>query len=514
MADKKINKVILTILDGWGYTTEHTEYNGIEIGQTPVWHRLVRDNPISNLITFGLDVGLPKGQMGNSEVGHTGIGAGRIVFQELPKINNAITSGSFDQEDQIVKALKCAKEHNSTLHVMGLYSDGGVHAHIDHFLYTAKVFAKNNLQVKLHIFTDGRDTPPQSAINEVPKLEELLRKYPNIQLASVCGRYYSMDRDNRWDRIELAYNAMVSAKGDVATSLEMLLKDSYEKNITDEFIKPTVIKDYQGMKDNDIIVMINFRTDRAREILDALVEPEFEHFKRTNLIKFAHCLGMVSYSSALDQYMRAIYRNDNLKNTLGEFLSFNDLKQLRVAETEKYPHVTFFFSGGKEEKFIGEDRILIDSPKVATYDLKPEMSAKEITTNLVAALDSQNYDFIVVNYANGDMVGHTGVLEAVAKATSTVDECLQELEKAVIANNYIWLIIADHGNCETMWDFTNNVPHTQHTTNLVKTVLVNQPKSANFTLKDGRLADIAPTILDLMNLKKPLEMNGNSLLKK
>ena len=506
-------KVLLTILDGWG-EDKPTPYNAVEQGDTKTWHRLLKDNLNSQLITFGLDVGLPEGQMGNSEVGHTNIGAGRIVFQELPRVNKAIADKSFEKNPKIQNAISQLKDSKKSIHIMGLFSNGGVHSHIDHILYCAKLFASSGISVKLHLFSDGRDTPPQSAVDYSSVLESLLKEYTNISLATLCGRYYAMDRDNRWDRVELAYRAIVLADAPKFSNYNDVLQSSYKNNLNDEFVLPSVIGNYNGVQDDDMLFMVNFRTDRAREILDALVVEDFKGFDRKKVIKFTKSLGMVSYSDNLAKNLNIIFEQINLKNGLGEWLAHKNLKQLRVAETEKYPHVTFFFSGGREEKFNGEDRILVPSPKdVPTYDLKPEMSAFEITDKLVDAIDSKKYDFIVVNYANGDMVGHTGVLEAAKKATEAVDKCLTKLEKAVIENDYIWILIADHGNCETMWDVANNVPHTQHTTNLVKCVVVNHKGFAK-SITDGKLADVAPTILDLMNVEQPVEMNGCSLLKK
>ncbi|MDR0484342.1 MAG: 2,3-bisphosphoglycerate-independent phosphoglycerate mutase [Alphaproteobacteria bacterium] len=511
---KSTQKLILTILDGWGYTQEHPEFNAIEAGKTPNWHKLLTSNPSANLITFGEDVGLPEGQMGNSEVGHTNIGAGRVVYQELPRINKAIKDGEFDNNPKIQKAIAEAKATKAKVHIMGLYSSGGVHSHLNHLIHSSEVFAKSGVEVVLHLFTDGRDTPPQSAITYNQQLNDLLSKYPNIKVGTVSGRYYAMDRDKRWERIELAYNAMVlgTAEKTFNTFMEVL-EDSYANSINDEFVKPAVIKGYEPMKDNDIVFMINFRTDRARQILDSLFIADFNGFNRKKVIKFGYSLGMVSYSDTLKEKLNTVFEAENLNNSLGEWLAKQKLTQLRVAETEKYPHVTFFFSGGRENPYEGEDRILVPSPKVATYDLQPEMSAYGITEQLTKCMKEKSPDFIVVNYANGDMVGHTGVMAAATKAAETVDKCLADLEKAVIENDYIWIIIADHGNCETMWDFTNNVPHTQHTTNLVKIVLCNQ-HGTNFTLADGKLADVAPTVLNLMKVELPAEMDGKSLLKK
>jgi 2,3-bisphosphoglycerate-independent phosphoglycerate mutase len=502
-------KVLLTILDGWGKTEENTKFNAIEVGSTPIWHRIIEENIKSTLITFGLDVGLPEGQMGNSEVGHMNIGAGRIVYQDLPKITLAIQNKTFDSNPNLLETLMIAKEKKSSVHIMGLFSTGGVHSHLDHYLYTAEFFAKHNIPVILHIFTDGRDTPPQSAINNLDPVENLLSKYSNIKLATISGRYYSMDRDNRWERTQEAYDAIVLGQSlHKSNSFKETLEENYKNNINDEFLKPTVIGSYNGINDNDVLCMINFRNDRVRQILNALLIANFNEFNRAKVIKFSNALGMVEYSNILNNHMKALFPPKDLKNTLGECIAKAGLHQLRIAETEKYPHVTFFFNAGQETPFDKEERILVPSPKVATYDLKPEMSAPEITKSLVESINKNKYALIVANYANGDMVGHTGVLAAAAKATEAVDNALGEIYKAVIKNNYIWLIIADHGNCETMWDFTNNVPHTQHTTNLVYAVLVNSDVEY---LKNGKLGDIAPTILKLLGLKQPNDMDGIAL---
>ncbi|UQY80903.1 2,3-bisphosphoglycerate-independent phosphoglycerate mutase [Candidatus Hepatincola sp. Av] len=505
-------KLLLTILDGWG-ENKNPKYNAIEVGKTPTWHKILDSNPHAHLITFGKEVGLPDGQMGNSEVGHTNIGAGRVVFQELPRINNAIADKSFDAEKPIQETIALLKKNQQTLHLMGLFSDGGVHSHISHFLHCMELFAKENIKVTLHLFTDGRDTPPQSALTYITQLQPLLEKYKNITIGTICGRYYALDRDHRWERITLAYNAIVAGKAPKFNTAIEAIKNSYNSKITDEFIKPVVIGNYAGINNNDAIFMVNFRSDRVRQILNAILEPKFNDFTREKVITVSKALAMVSYSDTLQKIMQVIFKPQAIKNSLGEWLASHNCHQLRVAETEKYPHVTFFFNCGQEKPFKNEERILIDSPKVATYDLQPEMSAYKITEKLTVALDSQKFDFIVVNYANGDMVGHTGILEAAAKATEAVDVCLAKLEQSIIKNDYIWVIIADHGNCETMWDIEKQIPHTQHTTNLVNIILYAHGHNVK-ELHDGKLADVAPTILELLSIEKPQEMNGKVLLKK
>lgn len=511
MADtnQKGRKVLLTILDGWGIG-DKPQYDAVVQGANKTWQDLVSSSPTAELLTFGESVGLPKGQMGNSEVGHTAVGAGRIIWQDLPRINKAIEDKEFDQKELIQNAINKLANTSNSLHIMGLFSDGGVHSHMEHFLYVIELFAKNQVNVVIHLFTDGRDTPPNTAIQYIEKLLILCDQYANIYLATISGRYYAMDRDKRWDRVELAYNAIVSAKGEIFSDAKQLLQNSYQQQVFDEFIIPAVHENYTGMKDNDSIFVVNFRADRVRQLLDSLLNHNFKEFSRDKLIAFNLKLAMVKYSDYLAQLTDIVFPVIENINTLGEWVAKAGLKQLRIAETEKYPHVTFFFSGGREEAFDGEERILIPSPKVATYDLKPEMSAFEITDNLVDALDSLQYDLIIANYANGDMVGHTGVLDAAIKATSAVDKCLERVKETVERNDYVWLIIADHGNCELMWDERHNTPHTQHTTNLVNIVLYNYKH--NIQLHAGGLSDIAPTILKLMNLPLPNEMEGKSLI--
>ncbi|MGV3278762.1 2,3-bisphosphoglycerate-independent phosphoglycerate mutase [Rickettsiales bacterium LUAb2] len=515
---QKINPVILCILDGVG-ENPNTEFNAVKLAKTPNLTRIIKENHNVLIRTDGENVGLPEGQMGNSEVGHTNIGAGRIVFQDLPRINNSIKNNEFYNQHDLQQTVNLAKQKNSTVHIMGLFSNGGIHSHLSHFLAATKVFAMAGISVKLHLFTDGRDTPPTSFNEFLNTTNKEIESFKNVAIASICGRYYAMDRDKRWERTEAAYNAIVSGKGLQFNDCLEAAKHSYQdleqqqRIASDEFIIPSVINNYSGMNDNDIIFMINFRADRARQILNALVNPNFNDFKRNKTISFAKALGMVNYSEQLDQYLTSIFPNIDLNNTLGEVLSNNKLKQLRAAETEKYPHVTFFFSGGIEEPFPLEDRALIPSPKVATYDLQPEMSAFPLKDAVVKAMNSKQYDFIVVNFANGDMVGHTGVLNAAIAAVEAVDTCVGEVELAAKNNGYTMLITADHGNCENMWDYTNNAPHTQHTTNPVRLILANPHKQLAISgLKTGKLADLAPTILKIMGLQQPKEMTGTNLI--
>lgn len=516
---QNINPVILCILDGWGYNPKK-EYNAVKLANTPTWDDLITNNTHTFIRTDGEAVGLPSGQMGNSEVGHTNIGAGRIIYQDLPKISKAFLANEVENNPKIKNAISKAKEHNSAIHIMGLCSNGGIHSHINHMLQSAEIFAKNGITVNLHIFTDGRDTPPESAKEFINQVNNIISKYNNIHIATICGRYYAMDRDKRWERVELAYNALVLAEAtkfaNANAAIEFGYKDLIAENRipSDEFIKPAVIDGYAGMHNNDVIFMVNFRADRARQILNALLDPNFNSFNRKKITNFSYALGMVSYSLELDKLLETVFPAQDIKNTLGEVVSKNNLAQLRAAETEKYPHVTFFFNGGQEETFPLEDRILMPSPKVATYDLQPEMSAYPLKDKLVEAINSKKYSLIVINFANGDMVGHSGILKAAIKAVEAVDTCLNDLKTAAQNNGYTLLVTADHGNSENMWDYEHNAPHTQHTTNPVRLIMFNPPSSMHTSiLTEGKLADIAPTVLEIMGIKKPIEMTGNSLLK-
>jgi len=501
--------VVLCILDGWGYRAERQD-NAIALANTPTWDALLQSCPHALLETSGLQVGLPDGQMGNSEVGHMNLGAGRVVMQDLPRVDQAVADGSIAKNPALLAFIDRLKKTGGTAHLLGLLSPGGVHSHQDHMAGLACALSDAGLPVVVHGFLDGRDTPPSSA-------REFTRKFladvagKTVSIGTVSGRYYAMDRDKRWERVVLAYDAMVSAKGETAPDALAAIDASYAAGKTDEFLLPAVIGSYAGMQDGDGLLMANFRADRAREILTALVDPAFDGFPRSKLPAFAARLGMAEYSKALNPFFEVLFPPESLTKILGEVVSEAGLTQLRIAETEKYAHVTFFFNGGLEQVYPGEDRILIDSPKVATYDLQPEMSAPGVTDKLVEAIGSGKYDLIVVNYANGDMVGHTGILPAAIKAAETIDACLTRLKGAVDKAGGVMLITADHGNAELMRDQVTGEPYTAHTIGKVPVVLVDGPGAVG-GLKDGRLADVAPTLLALLGLPQPAEMTGQSLL--
>ncbi|MBF0354548.1 MAG: 2,3-bisphosphoglycerate-independent phosphoglycerate mutase [Alphaproteobacteria bacterium] len=500
--------VVLCILDGWGWRAE-TADNAIALANTPTWDRLLATCPHALVETSGLEVGLPVGQMGNSEVGHTNLGAGRVVMQDLPRIDQSVASGTLSTIPNLVEGLAALKRSGGRLHIMGLMSPGGVHSHQDHMAALVKAASKTGVPVIVHAFLDGRDTPPQSAKDYLAKFQSDIEG-TGARLGVVSGRYYAMDRDKRWDRVQLAYDALVSGQGVAAPDGLAAIAQSYAKGENDEFVKPSVVAGYVGMQDGDGLLMANFRADRAREILSALLDPGFAGFARSKTVAFATALGMTEYSEAHNAWMKALFPAEALSNILGEVVSKAGLKQLRIAETEKYAHVTFFFNGGEERVFEGEERILIPSPKVATYDLKPEMSALEVTDRLVEAIGSQKFDLVVVNLANGDMVGHTGILSAAMKAAETIDACLARLEIAVAKAGGVLLVTADHGNLELMKDPDNGQPYTAHTVGPVQALLVGGPKGV--TLASGRLADVAPTLLALLGLPQPAAMTGRSLL--
>ena len=495
MTDKKPRKpLLLCILDGWGIGDKNDPNNAIARAKTPNYDRFLHDYPNSQLATSGLDVGLPEGQMGNSEVGHMTIGAGRIIFQDLPRINNAIADGSLEKNTDLLKLVADLKTSKAACHLMGLLSDGGVHSHINHIIFLANFLKKNGVKVFLHAFLDGRDVAQKSALT-------YLQQVAGFEIATVSGRYFAMDRDKKWDRIELATKAIISGIGEKFSDAISVVEKSYANGVTDEFVKPCVIGEYSGIAAGDALIFCNFRADRARQISQKLSEE----------VKFSNALALTEYSQELNAHYKTLFPPIEVKNSLPEILAARDLKQLRIAETEKYAHVTFFFSCGREELLPGEERILVQSPAVATYDLKPEMSCGEIGEKLCAAISSEKFDFIVVNYANPDMVGHSGCLHPSIAACEAIDAQLGKLEKEILAQNGLLLISADHGNIEELQDDSGN-PHTAHTTNPVPLILVGKDLAA-VGLENGRLSDIAPTILHLMNIEKPQEMDGKNLVK-
>ena len=499
--------VILCILDGWGLS-DQTEANAPALAQTPVFDRLMATCPNATLITHGHDVGLPEGQMGNSEVGHMNIGAGRVVEMDLRRIDKAIETGAFPTLPGVRRFVEAMKGSGGTAHLLGVLSDGGVHSHITHMIAAANALTAEGIPVAIHAFTDGRDVAPVSAKSY---LEALRRSLPNgARIATVSGRYYAMDRDNRWDRVKLAYEALAKGEGYTAATAAEGIANAYDKGRTDEFIKPRVLGDYHGMADGDGILCLNFRADRAREILAAFADPDFDGFDTGPRPKFAIVSGFTEYSRRHSTYMDCIFPDERPVNTLSEWIAKQGRRQFHAAETEKYPHVTFFLNGGKEAPEEGEARYMADSPKVATYDLMPEMSAAEVTCEVVGAI-GEGYDFIVVNYANPDMVGHTGDLAAAIAACEAVDKGLGEVVSALEAAGGAMIVTADHGNCEVMIDPKTGAPHTAHTLNPVPVILLGGPEGA--ALSPGRLADLAPTVLALMGLDTPAEMTGKSLIR-
>ncbi len=506
----KQRPVVLCILDGWGWREDPAD-NAVVQANTPSFDRIWSSCPRTFLHTSGQNVGLPDGQMGNSEVGHMNIGAGRVVLQDLPRIDQAVTTGDLARTPALGDLVSRLKDSGGTCHIMGLLSPGGVHSHQRHMAALVNTLTDLGIPVAIHGFLDGRDTPPQSA-GEF--LEDFLSTLTgNARLATISGRYYAMDRDKRWERVSKAYDALVDAKGETAADWREALKASYDAGTTDEFVLPTVLDGYGGMADGDGLLMTNFRADRARQLLGALVDPDFDGFDR-RVVSFAARAGMVEYSTRLNEFLTALFPPETIINSIGEVVAASGGKQLRIAETEKYPHVTFFLNGGEEETYEGEDRIMVPSPKVATYDLQPEMSAPEVTEKVTDAVRSQKYDLVVINYANPDMVGHTGDLQAAIKAVETVDQGLGQLIEAVRETGGVMFVTADHGNAEMMRDPQTGKVHTAHTTFVVPAVLVNtESLGSNVVLEEGRLADIAPTLLALMGLAQPKEMTGRSLLK-
>ena len=506
------NPIVLLILDGFGHSDDQ-EYNAIAKAKTPNLDSLFKEYPNTLINASESYVGLPSGQMGNSEVGHLNIGAGRVIQQDIERIDTSIKNKNFFSEPKLNENFQLLKENNKALHIFGLLSDGGVHSHIKHF-DAILLLAKNNglKKVYIHAFLDGRDTPPKSAEKYTVEIENSCQKYKTGSLATLCGRFFSMDRDNRWERTKDAFNLLVYAKFkyQAKSSLEAI-KEAYDRNETDEFISPTLIINndgFEGINNNDTIVFMNFRSDRARQITDAILNDKFDYFDRGAFPKDLSYFTLTEYDKK-QKKAKAIFEPIQINNSLGQFLSNRGKTQLRIAETEKYPHVTFFFNGGEEEIYAGEDRILIPSPKVETYDLKPEMSAYELTEELCEAIISQKYDVIICNYANGDMVGHTGNIIAAIKAIESLDDCIGQVSNSLKKVNGHMLITADHGNVELMMDEKNNQLHTQHTTNLVPFLYMGKECSIN---KTGSLSDIAPTILYIMGETPPKEMTGATLI--
>lgn len=505
--------VVLCILDGWGYREDSTD-NAIKLANTPIYDSLWETAPRAWLKTSGLAVGLPDGQMGNSEVGHTNLGGGRVVLQDLPRIDKAIKDGSLAKNDQLSAFIQTLKASGGTAHIMGLVSPGGVHSHQDHIAALAKTCTEAGVPVVIHGFLDGRDTPPKSAGAYINKLEDDIAGLSNVSIATLSGRYWAMDRDKRWARIKKAYDAIMHGEGTTsATDALAAIKTSYNQDITDEFVEPATLGAYKGMEDGDGLLMANFRADRAREIITPFVEPNFTEFECGDAVKLSTVLGVSEYSQALNTHVGVMFPSIDIHNSYGEVISAAGLKQLRIAETEKYAHVTFFFNGGKEDVFVGEERILVPSPNVATYDLQPEMSAPEVTDKLVAAIESGEFATIIVNFANPDMVGHTGILSAAIQAVECVDSCIGKISKAIKAAQGVMFVTADHGNVELMTNQQTGVAHTAHTNFDVPIICVSDDVQ-NITLKDGALADVAPTLLELLDIPKPAEMTGASLIKR
>lgn len=504
--------LLLMILDGWGYLPSNGG-NAVLAANTPNIDRLIETYPSSFLEASGEAVGLPAGQMGNSEVGHLNIGAGRAVYQDLTRINHDIETGDFYRNSAFLNSIKNAKEHDSALHLVGLLSAGGVHSHIDHLRALIELASQQGLEkVYIHAFLDGRDVAPACAIEDIQKNKYECNVFGVGNIVSVSGRYYAMDRDRRWERVKLAYDALTQGVGLHAKDAETAVGESYARGETDEFVKPTVVVDENGeptaiIKDNDSVIFFNFRPDRARQLTYAFVKDDFDGFERKVRPK-VHFTCMTQYDEKLD--VPIAYAQEEIKNTLGEVLSKSHLKQLRIAETEKYAHVTFFFNGGVEAIYEGADRCLVPSPKVATYDLKPQMSAYEVTEKVIERIKSDKYDVIILNYANLDMVGHTGFFDAAVKAVETVDECLGEVIDVLLKADGTAIITSDHGNAEQMSDYVTKEPHTAHTSNRVRCIYVSDDEGAS--LRDGKLSDVAPTMLKLLGIEMPVEMTGESLI--
>ncbi|HEY1298912.1 MAG TPA: 2,3-bisphosphoglycerate-independent phosphoglycerate mutase [Stellaceae bacterium] len=508
--DRRPKPLVLCILDGWGDRPKADD-NAIATATTPNWHRLVARWPHAHLQASEHYVGLPDGQMGNSEVGHTNLGAGRLVLQDLPRIDAAIASGELAALPKLREFIGAVKENHGAVHLAGLMSPGGVHSHQRQIAAIAGILAEAGLEVVVHAFLDGRDTPPKSAAGYLQQFRRDTAGCGRVQIATISGRYYAMDRDRRWDRVEKAYRVMTAGEGEQVADAAAAVAAAYARGESDEFVLPTAVGGYRGMRDGDGLFLVNFRADRVREIAAALLDPDFSSFPRKRRITFAGVLGLTEYSEELNRFLATLFPPEDLGDTFGEVVSSAGLRQLRIAETEKYAHVTFFFNGGRETVFTGEKRVLVPSPKVATYDQKPEMSAFEVTDEVVAAIRAGAFDVIVLNYANTDMVGHTGDIAAAKKAVETVDACLGRLAQAVEAAGGTLVVTADHGNAEMMRDPETGEPHTAHTLNPVPLLVVNPPAPIAH-LADGRLADVAPTLLDLLGLRRPAAMTGHSLI--
>lgn len=505
---------MLMILDGFG-DNKTKDGNAIKLAKKPNIDKIMKKYPNTDIYTSGIHVGLPEGQMGNSEVGHTNIGAGRIVYQELTRITKSIEDGDFFTNTEFISAIENCKKYNSNLHILGLVSDGGVHSHNRHLYALLEMAKRRDFEnVYIHCFLDGRDTPPASGEGYIVKLEEKIKEKGIGKIATISGRFYAMDRDKRWQRVKKAYDAMVNGKGIKTTTPIKAIEDSYQKEVFDEFVEPTVIcngeEPITTIKENDSVIFFNFRPDRARQITRALVDKNFKEFETKKQELYFVCF--TSYDETMPN-VHIAFKKELLKNTFGEYISKNGYTQLRIAETEKYAHVTFFFNGGEEKQYPGEDRVLVPSPKVETYDMQPEMSAYEVTDKVLEAIKEDKYDNIILNFANTDMVGHTGNLEAAIKAVEAVDKCVGKIVSLIEEKHANLIITADHGNAEQMIDYKTGEPHTAHTTNPVPIILITDNKEVKLK-KGGKLADLAPTMLDLMNLKKPEEMTGESLLDK
>ncbi|MBK7096146.1 MAG: 2,3-bisphosphoglycerate-independent phosphoglycerate mutase [Saprospiraceae bacterium] len=504
-------KFALIILDGWGKGIKK-EYDAIEKADTPFFDSLMKNYPNAELKTYGEYVGLPDGQMGNSEVGHMNIGAGHIIYQDLVLINKAVLNGDLEKRQAIQELISYAKKKNKPVHLLGLLSDGGVHSHIDHLLGLIDIFDKNGISTFVHAFMDGRDTDPRSGIGYMQTLADKIRENSLSKIATISGRFYAMDRDKRWERIKLAYDALVNGSGETDTDAVEAVKKSYDNNITDEFIKPVVLQNNDGhavgtIKEGDAVLFFNFRSDRPREMTTVLTQKDFPEFGMKKLDLYF--VTMTNYDEEF-RNIHMVYDKDNLNNTLGEVISRTGRKQLRIAETEKYAHVTFFFSGGREEEFKNEKRILIPSPKVATYDLKPEMSCFEVTDAVINEIENERPDLIVLNFANGDMVGHTGDFSAAVKAAEAVDHNLSRLVPKALDNDYMIMITADHGNADNMIN-PDGTPNTAHSLNPVPVILISN-EAQKYKIKNGKLADLAPTILKLMEIDAPAEMDGETII--